>query len=110
MKRLGIGCASIALGAVVIVAVLLAAECRRGIISGCNHDKIDIGMTLAEVEDILGTGWEETREGWLPRPPGGPVVIGDRFFRWEDRSTARVVWIAMKEGLVCATDYWEPSF
>jgi hypothetical protein len=108
MKRLALGCASFALVALVVIASLILAQCRRGVISECNYGKIRPGMTVSEVEAILGSG-QELEGKYVPYTHTGPVSSGERFFKWEDRTTARKVWVGIRSGRVCDKWYWEPS-
>jgi hypothetical protein len=108
MKRLAIGCASFALVGLVVITFLILAQCRRGVISECNYGKIRLGMTVSEAEAILGSGRELEGE-YVPRTHTGPVISGDRFFKWEDGTTARAVWVGIRSGRVCDKWYWEPS-
>jgi len=108
MKRLVIGCASGVIVVALVAAFLFSTECRKGFLSECNYKKIKIGMTVGEAEAILGPsqelGWE-----WVPRSPDGPVISGERFFKWEDGKTGRKVWVGVRSGRICNQWYWEPS-
>jgi hypothetical protein len=112
--------------------------CPPGRFSYCNYQRVQLGMTLPDVEALLGPGTEIGRDrlpvvvrpapGVVvpPDPPGGPyrtvrdypvvevpVVDGDRFFRWEAdapwlQSGAYII-VAFRDGKVCDKTYWEPS-
>ena len=65
-------------------------------------NRVQIGMTLAEVEAILGPG---TQVHSVPSYPSGPVVRGEVFYRW----TATAVYgeeaiVGFKDGVV--VDKW----
>lgn len=108
MKRLAIGCASFALAALVAIASLALVQCRKGVVSECNYGNLTLGMTMGQAEAILGPCLELEGE-FVPRTRTGPVVGGERFFRWEDVATARAVWVGVRSGKVCGKRYWEPS-
>jgi hypothetical protein len=46
-----------------------------------NFRRVQAGMTLGEVEAILGPG-QQVDSVHVPRHPTGPVVLGDVFYRW----------------------------
>jgi hypothetical protein len=67
--------------------------------------RIHLGMTLTEVESILGPG---KKCSWPPTEWGiGPVVKGEQFFVWEDRGME--FWVGLRDGRVCGTWFWAPS-
>ncbi len=112
-----------------IVGVLLAIVgtiylvsvfwCYHGQFSHCNFQKIAAGMTLREVEAILGSPGIEVRESELPgivdwdAPVDSPkrikpVIAGEKYYRWEDG--ARYILVSLNNGAVREKNYWEPSF
>ncbi len=99
----------LALVTLVVIAPLILAECRTGVISECNFEKIRLGMTVSEAEAILGSG-QELEGKYVPYTDTGPVINGDRFFKWEGGTTARAVWVGIRNGRICDKWYWEPSF
>jgi hypothetical protein len=117
MKRLAIGCALVGVLAVLLAIGLLAlmaiAECQNGKVTRCNYDKVKAGMTVREAETFLGLS-QESSEEWVPserRPEGvARVVSGDKYFHWEDKTTARDVWVGVRNGKIINKWYWEPSF
>jgi hypothetical protein len=105
-----------------VVAPVLAgwaflAYCPPGQLSWCNCKKVTNGMTLDEVQRLVGWPGEEITQEQLPWCPAtvttgyknNAVVGGDRFFRWYDQE--RYVWliIGMKDGRVFSSCFWEPS-
>jgi hypothetical protein len=110
--------ATLALFAVaVLVAVLWFT--RTGTFSQANYERIRPGMSLAEVERLLGGPGTETLEGHLPGvvdwsvPVDHPkrvkaVVSGEQYLRWEDGHGSEVI-ISLRGGVVAEKWYWEPS-
>ena len=72
---------------------------------------IQKGMTLSEIESILGEGVEIPPER-LPMHPEKeilkPVIKGDIFYLW-DKGEYRII-IGFVEGKVFEKYLWEPSF
>src|SRR4051794_7256110 len=62
----------------IAVALLASARCRQGTVSECNYAKVETGMTVAQAEARLG-----------------PVVVGDRYFLWEEKAFGRRVWAGL---------------
>jgi hypothetical protein len=137
----------------VSVVVLLMVALPVGLVGACyfwlgrpefwlgpfyrNYQRIEVGMTLEQVETILGPG-QKIHPGDVPtyrrevpppgvkyEPPGPtvtayryptkevPVVEGDRFYRWlehPDRpnSTSFIV-VAFRDGKVSGKFYWSYS-
>jgi hypothetical protein len=98
----------IALSVLFVVALLASARCYNGTVSDCNYAKIENGMTVGQVESVLGTGREIGRE-YIPSTRDGPVVDGQAYFLWEEAATGRQVWVGLRGGRVCTKWYWEPS-
>jgi hypothetical protein len=82
--------------------------CRPGVFSYVNYWRISPGMILPQVERLIGKPGKEISPREVPGTPTGPLVSGDRFFRWEDGN--RVIFISLKSGVVYEKYYWEPSF
>jgi hypothetical protein len=112
--------------------------CPPGRPCRCNYERVQVGMSLQEVEAFLGPGTEIGRDRLpgmvrpkpgvvVPKdPPGGPyrtqrdypvevvpVVQGDRFFEWPPArpplSGGLQIIVAFRDGRVCDKTYWEPS-
>ena len=64
--------------------------------------RVQVGMTLGEVEAILGPG---TLLNYVPEHPDGPVVRGDAFYRW----TATELWGEAPVIYVPAIEKWRPD-
>ncbi len=91
-----------------LVAVLVAAywawSWRPGVPSHHNFDRVREGMSLQEVEELLGPGDEVRGPGWRWSPTGGePIVRGDRFFLW--CPSDGFITVGMKDGRVVDADY-----
>ncbi len=69
--------------------VLSVAGCAGGKVSKSNFDKVKTGMTVAEVEKILGKGVEETKkaEGPLAAALAGKAKI----ITWTDGGKSIIV-------------------
>lgn len=105
----------------VIAALIAAVACwsnRSGIYSEANYERIRPGMTLAEVEQLLGGPGFEVSEPELPHivdrtvpvDHAGrlkPVVSGERYMRWEDGYSYIIV--SFRGDGVAEKWYWEPS-
>lgn len=87
---------------------ILCVSCSR--ISKENYTRIKNGMTLREVETLLGPGTETERQ-YVPTtsPTREPVVYGDRFYSWKDVQTGKEIFVGVKDGVVCDKWYWEPD-
>lgn len=112
------GClACLAVFAVLITAVTCWSN-RTGIFSEANYERIRPGMTLAEVEHLLGGPGVEVSEPELPRTVDRtvpvdhprrqkPVVSGDRYIQWKERYSFIIV--SLRGDVVAEKWYWEPS-
>src|SRR5438094_6334422 len=79
-----------------VIGAVLGVACRSGTVSYCNYKRINDGMTLDEVERILGPGQA------IQGPPiggGKPVVVGESFYLW--RQGYDEIIVAFKDGKVC---------
>jgi hypothetical protein len=92
---------------------------RTGIFSLANYQRIPPGMTLPEVERLLGGRGTEKFEGELPEtvdprvPIGSPnrmraVVVGDHYLRWDNGNGAEII-VSLRRGVVSEKWYWAPS-
>ncbi len=77
------------------------------------YRKIEVGMTMREVESILGPGKRISKQE-IPQTKDEsrkvgtkPVVFGDAYLRW-DHDQERII-IGFQDGKVVCKDYWEPS-
>ncbi|HLW68372.1 MAG TPA: hypothetical protein VKS79_23850 [Gemmataceae bacterium] len=73
----------------------------------CNYKKLKIGMTLDQVELVLGEPGVEMPVNEVPRYPSGPVVQGDSFYEWKGSINGIKVIVGIKDGRVCDKWYWE---
>jgi hypothetical protein len=82
------------------------------------YERIQTGMTLDEVERVLGHPGREVRESELERtvdwnlPVGHPrrvkpVISGEHYFRWEKGSGYIIV--SLRGGVVAEKWYWESN-
>jgi hypothetical protein len=100
-----------------LIALLVAAgvfsaatawSCRPRTFSYTNYQRIRPGMTLAEVEALLGGPGEEIRETQVPEYSDRKrVVSGERFFRSEQKG--RKIIVSFEAGTVKEKWYWQPS-
>ncbi len=89
----------------VLAVVYWAWSWRAGVPSHHDFDRVREGMSLQEVEELLGPGNEARGPGWRWSPTGGePIVGGNRFFRWCPRDG--FITIGMKDGRVVNKDYF----
>ena len=72
------------------------------------YKQLHVGMTVDKAEAVLGTS-QELGKWYVPRTSKGPVIKGERFFIWEDKATASVIWIGTSDGKISDSWYWEPS-
>ena len=93
---------------VVIISVIMGWLCRPGVFSYFNYCIIFPGMTLTQVEALLGKPGREIPPHEVPGTSAKAFVSGDRVFRWEDGN--RVIFISLKNGVVYEKYYREPSF
>lgn len=105
-----------------------------------NYGRVQVGMTVEEVEAILGPGSsvkqsevptvvvavnpadvqasEERakRAGRWPQTARDypvrhkPVVEGDLILKWVDDRTGERILVAFKDGKVCEKHYWDPNY
>jgi hypothetical protein len=73
--------------AVVLALCLLIPACVKNKVTKVNYEKITDGMTMAEVEKILGKGEKETDGGGMAAQvgvaiPSAPASAGQRY-KWE---------------------------
>jgi hypothetical protein len=96
-------------------ALLLITSCRTSRdrpASVATYSQVEIGMTVDEVEAILGRGKEIPRsEVPLLGGPMRPAVEGTSFYRWKDEANAMTpeIVLGFENGKVCNKWYWEPS-
>jgi hypothetical protein len=101
------------------VMVAVAWFTRVGTVSYANYERIQPGMSLAEVDRLVGAPGTEIPETELPGvvdwsvPVDHPkrvkaVVSGERYFRWEDGSGPEII-ISLRGGVVAEKWYWEAS-
>ena len=108
----------LSLALVLVAGWVLGVWCPRGFVCPCNYKKIRAGMTLDEVEAILGgpgnqIGWRD-----LPKAPASintgnkhnAYVGGDRFFRWRGGFNGRYIIVGARDGKVCDKFFWENSW
>jgi hypothetical protein len=67
--------------------------------------RIKEGMTVEEVEAVLGPG---TETGSPTSPGGRAVVTGDKIIKWNGENST-VLYIGFREGRVCDKHFWWPS-
>jgi hypothetical protein len=89
----------------------------EGPISRRTFKKITLGMSLDEVEAILGPG-RQIPVGSVTRGRGSPsaretwnldlVIDGDQFFEWRDDEHGKRIELGMRDGKVCDKFFWEP--
>lgn len=109
-------------GLLVLVGLGFALDAyvnRPGRLCYRNYERIQVGMSLVEVEALLGGTGEEIRRETLPGSPDynepvlskrvKPVVTGDKFFRWYESPIGKKVIVGLKDDKVCDKWYWEPS-
>jgi hypothetical protein len=91
-------------------------NCPPGQITRCNFEKIRDGMTMSEVQALLGKGEvraESPESSELDERTGKfvwkPIVTGVEVFLWEIPSQRRIL-VGFQDGRVCSKDFWEPYF
>jgi hypothetical protein len=129
----------VALLGIIAFGVILHLLCRDSP-PQINYKKIQIGMTIEEVQAILGEGTlvrqtevpsrvvplnpkdeeaaiERARRAGGPVPTARdyptrtkPIVEGDYILRWVNGSTGERILIAFKHGSVCEKDFYDPNY
>jgi hypothetical protein len=100
------------------ISALGAWWCRSGTFSRWNFSRIRPGMSLEQVEALLGGSGQEIVESHVPgivdwnERVDSPkrvkaIIAGERFFRWEEDGCYIIV--SLKAGVVFEKHYWEPS-
>jgi hypothetical protein len=71
--------------------------------------RVKAGMTLAELEAVLGPGQPEEAPPGTPDWKGGsvPLVRGDEFYVWEHGGLE--IWVGLRGGKVCDKWFDAPS-
>jgi hypothetical protein len=106
-------CLGVGLLLAITGAVFLSFVNREGAFSYSNFERIRTGMTLAEVERLLGETGNEINESFVPLIVVGQpkqqkqVVSGGQYYRWENGNSYVIV--SFRKGLVAEKYYWEPS-
>jgi hypothetical protein len=79
--------------------------------------RIKTGMTLAEVESILGPGKQEkTKPGTMDQKGFSvPVLQGEELYVWEQDGylwelTGSRIWVGFQDGKVCDKHLYYPKF
>jgi len=96
---------------VVCFALLISglSSCHTSQVNETNYDKIKNGMTLTQVEAILGPG-QSIPQVEVPTTTGGiPFVRGDEVHCWKDGETGSRILLGFSSGRVSDRSYWEPS-
>jgi hypothetical protein len=94
-------------GAILFVAgsaAVFAFRCAAYSAFERSCDRVRVGMTLAEVEAVLGPGERVTA---VPQMGVRPVVGGDVFYRWAavPRGYPEMMYVGFCGGVVCDTWY-----
>jgi hypothetical protein len=71
--------------------------------------RVRVGMTLDEVEAVLGPGRKEEGPPGTPDYKGGsvPLVRGEEFYVWERDGLE--IWVGLEDGKVCDKYFDFPS-
>ena len=89
--------------ALILALCLLVPACKSKV-SKLNFEKVKDGMTLDEVEKILGKGTKETGDGsnvagqFGVAMPSAPTVGGGESYVWE--SSAHSITVTLRQGKV----------
>jgi hypothetical protein len=107
--------------ALVLVLAMLAVVLGRPTVLGLfihpptselkqDYDKIEIGMTLSEVEALIGRpGKELKQEGVTRQRNDRAVVEGDRFYKWTGPINGQEIILGVRDARVCDKWYGEYS-
>jgi hypothetical protein len=104
-------CVRLIAGCVLLIVTVTAIGCRREISWYWNYLRITNGMSLSEVERVLGEGKSIDSKAIQsidydqhdPEKRVHPVVIGDERFLWQNENHFRIV-VGFRNGVVC--DKW----
>lgn len=88
---------------------------KPGVFSHANYARIHEGMSLADVETLLGEPGRAVEERYLPFVVDRsveprklkPVISGQEYYQWDEG--ARYIIISLRDGVVAEKYYWEPS-
>lgn len=101
-------------GLVLLAVVVVAAVWwyyRPGTFSYANYKRIHPGMSLAQVEELLGGPGESIQSQRLPLMVDSnvpkPVVSGEEYFLWKGGGSFIV--ISLSGGVVAEGNYWTPN-
>jgi hypothetical protein len=90
---------------------LVYGDIRPGRYSRWNYEKIRDGMTLREVEALLGgPGEDASRYAWYSYKPNTLSESGDKYRGWRPPSGSGGIVVGFdREGRVCGKSMFEPS-
>lgn len=94
---------------IVFFSIASLQSCKHAGLPHEDYDRIGIGMSVPEVERILGPGRPISREQVPTGPNSQCLVKGDRFLKWSGQKIQTEIIIGFKENKVCDKWYWEPS-
>jgi hypothetical protein len=90
--------------ALALALCLLVPACVKSKVTRANFDKITNGMTMEEVEKVLGKGEKETGDGsnvagqFGVAVTGTPTVGGGETYKWE--SSKATITVTFRQGKV----------
>lgn len=115
----------LAFGALVVLVLgggllLVAWLNRPGTVAWVNYERIRPGMSVEQVELLLGRPGAEIGERELPGVVDHevpldhpkrvkPVISGERYLKWNERENDRTVIVSLKDGVVAEKWFWELS-
>jgi hypothetical protein len=92
------------------VVISLFLSCPTGSVEEFNFRfRIRNGMTLNDVEAVLGPAKEIDRKHLPVEKDKGQVVQGERFFHWEYEPEGIEIYLGFRDGKVCDKWFWAPS-
>jgi hypothetical protein len=88
-----------------VMGAVATVRYSSGKFSYINYRRISKGMSIAEVDDLLGSTGKEVPASLLLNQK--PVVSGERYFRWD--AGIRQVYVSLNNDVVAEKYYWSPS-
>jgi len=88
-----------------VLAGIQTIRYARGKFTAINFQRIEVGMTIAEVETLLGSAGAEV--SWPPMLNQKSVISGQRYFRWD--SGINAIYVSVRNDVVAEKYYFAPS-
>ena len=90
-----------------VMGAVVTVRYSSGRFSYINYQRIAKGMSIVEVEELLGSSGTEVKASQVLLLNQKPVVRGERYFRWD--AEIRRIYVSLNNDVVAEKYYWSPS-